>query len=114
MPEQRNRPYFRQMNNMNMRPAPQRTPPADMTRRQQPARLEPAFSQQSPEAPSPKDRPPEKKTAAAPELGAAAVRNVISSVFASEDSLLILLILYLLYKEKADMKLLLALAYIML
>lgn len=114
MPEQRNRPYFRQMNNMNMRTVPGKAAPTDMSRRQSPARLEPAFSQGPSETPPPKERPPEKKTAAAPENGAAAVRNIVSSVFASEDSLMILLILYLLYKEKADMKLLLALAYIML
>lgn len=113
MPAQRSGPYYRRMNDMNISQPMQRSVAADMTRRQSPARLEPV-SRQPQEEPPKKEAAPEKRNAAAPENGAAALKNMISSVLGSEDSLLILLILYLLYKEKADMKLLLALCYIML
>lgn len=58
---------------------------------------------------NPKAVPPPKNPAAYPVQS-----NPLTEIFSSPDNLLILALIYMLYKEKADLKLLLALAYIML
>lgn len=61
---------------------------------------------------------PEKKTKAVPPPQSPTVypiqANPLAEIFSSPENLLLLALIYMLYREKADPKLLLALAYIML
>ncbi|MBP0964308.1 MAG: hypothetical protein J5999_03330 [Oscillospiraceae bacterium] len=96
MPENR-RPSGRNMPN---RPQP---PPRFESRKTE----QPNVPKQPEE--KPKNIPPQKSPAVYPRQS-----NPLTELLSSRENILILMLIYILYKEKADPKLLLALAYIML
>lgn len=77
----------------------------------------PRFESRNPEHNNIPKKPEEKpQTAPQPQSMAVCPRysDPLSEIFSSRENLLLLALMYILYREKADPKLLLALAYIML
>lgn len=77
----------------------------------------PRFESQKTVQPNVPNQPEEKPKAVPPQKSPTTYpvqSNPLTEIFSSPDNLLILALIYMLYKEKADLKLLLALAYIML
>lgn len=77
----------------------------------------PRFESRKPEQPNIPKQPEEKPKATPPQKSSTTYpvqSNPLSEILSSPENLLILALIYMLYKEKADPKLLLALAYIML
>ena len=74
----------------------------------------PRFESQKPTPPNVPTKQPEEKPRAVPTAVYKGQSNPLSEIFSSPENLLILALIYMLYKEKTDPKLLLALAYIML
>lgn len=77
----------------------------------------PRFESRKPDKPNIPNQPEEKpKTVPPPKspMVYPVQSNPLAEIFSSPDNLLLLALIYMLYREKADPKLLLALAYIML
>lgn len=77
----------------------------------------PRFESRKPDKPNIPNQPEEKPKTVSPPKSPTVYpvqSNPLAEIFSSPDSLLLLALIYMLYREKADPKLLLALAYIML
>lgn len=77
----------------------------------------PRFESRKPDKPNIPNQPEEKPKTVPPPKSPTVYpvqSNPLAEIFSSPDSLLLLALIYMLYREKADPKLLLALAYIML
>lgn len=96
----------------NRRPSG-RNMPSTKNHSQPPPRFESRKTEQpnipKPPEEKPKTVPPQKNPAVYPRQ-----TNPLTELLSSRENILILMLIYILYKEKADPKLLLALAYIML